>query len=59
VKKAAGQPTVKTAAKPVVKPAAKADKVAAKKPDANAKMFAALAAAHQASLKKAQAGVQP
>jgi len=59
VKKAAGQPTVKAAAKPVVKPAAKADKVAAKKPDANAKMFAALAAAHQASLKKAQAGVQP
>lgn len=63
VKKVAAKPADKVAVKPVekaaAKPAAKANHAAAKTPDANAKMFAALAAAHKASVVKSQGGAQP
>jgi len=71
VKKAASQPVAKTvsepatkpvamaAVKPVVKPVAKPVAATAKQSDANAKMFAALAAEHKASLAKLQSGVKP
>jgi cell division protein FtsQ len=52
---AVSQPPVKQVAKAVAKPATKPLHSAAK-PDANAKMFAALAAAHKASLAKASGG---
>ncbi len=75
VKKAVSQPAAKTvskaatkpvttlvakaAVKPVAKSVAKPVVTTAKQPDANAKMFAALAAEHKASLAKLQSGVRP
>jgi cell division protein FtsQ len=57
--KPATKPVATAAVKPVVKPVAKPVAATAKQPDANAKMFAALAAEHKASLAKSQSGVKP
>jgi cell division protein FtsQ len=57
--KPATKPVAKAAVKPVVKPVAKPVAATAKQSDANAKMFAALAAEHKASLAKLQSGVKP
>jgi hypothetical protein len=53
------KPIAKPVAKPAAKPASKPVATTAKQPDANAKMFAALAAEHKASLAKSQSGVKP
>jgi cell division protein FtsQ len=57
--KPATKPVATAAVKPVVKPVAKPVAATAKQSDANAKMFAALAAEHKASLAKLQSGVKP
>ena len=57
--KPATKPVATAAVKPVVKPVAKPVAATAKQPDANAKLFAALAAEHKASLAKSQSGVKP